>query len=82
MAPLRGTEALKCLRGTLFLVSRSRHRMHTDSTSSEIGLMALLLSNMPADSSVELFYYDKKYWRGISVGLANHNQLIHQRPPK
>ena len=82
MAPLRGTEVLKCLRGTLFLVSRSRHLMQTDSTSKATGLMALLLSSMPVNSSVQPFYYDKKYSRGISARLANHSQLIHQPPRK
>lgn len=80
MGPLRGTEVLKCLRGALFLVSRSRHRMQTDSISIVIGLTALLLSNMPAHSSVQPFYYDKEVLaRNLtSVGLANHSQLIHQ----
>lgn len=61
MAPLRGIEVLKCLRGTLFLVSRSRHRTQTESISKVIGLMALLMSSMPASSSVQPLYYDKKY---------------------
>ena len=61
MAPVRGIEVLKCLRGPVFLASRSRHRIQTESISNAIGLMALLLSSMPAHSCVQPFYYDKKY---------------------
>lgn len=61
MALSRGLEVLKCLRGTLFLVSRNRHRMQTESISEVIGLMALLLSSMPVNSSIQPLYYDKKY---------------------